>query len=185
MELNQGPLKSLEVPASWRREDSYARGPRIRFTPVDGADLSFVVLSENRCMSAASMKAYAELLEGKTAEQLNVKLSARQIRSIREILGSTTVGDNQYSNQNPVSDPRGPAFNLSSAQFIELNGKLVLEVKGCFVGKMGKPLNFTRAIFVLCSDGRVLKLFLQTPSQDHFIIGSRVFSEISASLSWH
>ena len=172
------------MPTSWSREDSYCRGPRIKFTQSHASQTSIVILQENKGISGESKKFYLDLLERKGNSKLPRQLNAKEIKNLREILGSSTVGDNQFSRQSIAAMSHTPAFDLASAQLIELNNMLVLEVKGAFVNNQSAPLNYTRAIMLVCNDNRVLKIFLQTPSQDEFISGTRIFSELISSINW-
>lgn len=185
IELQQGPIKSLMIPSSWKREDSYSRGQKIKFTQENSKQTSFVILHENRGMSATSIQYYADLLKRREGAALPKALSSKEIKALREFLGSSTIGDNQHSKTHIQSAAHNPAFNLSSAELIEINKVTALEIKGTFVDNGSVPINFSRAIFILCKDTRVLKLFLQTPSQDEFVVSNRIFVDIISSIEWN
>ncbi|MBX9720636.1 MAG: hypothetical protein K2X81_04525 [Candidatus Obscuribacterales bacterium] len=183
MIINQGPLRSLEIPSDWQRDDSYARGPRIKFLSSKSDQTNFVVLYEDRSISHAAQDFFRSMLQRRS--ELNKKsLTPTEIKEVREILGSTTAGDNQYSNPHIYPSPKAPAFNISSAQVLQINERSVMEIKGYFVDHANNPSNYTRALFAEGANGRILKLFLQTPSQDDFFLSNRIFAQISSSIQW-
>ena len=86
-----------------------------------------------------------------------------EIRSLQQVMGTTTVGDNQFTNDRRPPSLHCPAFRLSIAHLITLGGCVVLEVEGQVVDCLGQPINWYRSIFLNGSSDpkRITEIFLE------------------------
>jgi len=90
------------------------------------------------------------------------ELLPTEIKNLVNVIGSTTAGDNQYTNSAKPPDPRSPAFHMLSAHLMPLNGKTVLEVQGNFVTNTGAKGKEFKGIFIPSGENgeRIKEFFL-------------------------
>ena len=75
-----------------------------------------------------------------------------EIKSLKEVTGSSTVGDNQFTNnESPtcrINSERKPIFYLTNAYTTLISGKTALLIEGRFVTEDGSPLREFIGVFL-------------------------------------
>jgi hypothetical protein len=179
--FDKGPVQSLAVPAVLvRQEESYlSRGTVTEFKTKDGTNLTVAVFDVGRPLSQASRERFTQLLSGQP-----IALAHSQISELSEVLGRTTLGDNQLVNKAIAPDPSAPAFNLESAVINKLNERSVLEVAGSFVDRNGKPSSFYRGVFVPADNNGVEQIYMQTSTKEQLDDNIQLYRDIIESIRW-
>jgi hypothetical protein len=147
---NVGPIAKLEIPNNWSRfvDNQTGIGHRMHmeFTPPGKEDTHVSVLYPGFPLNRNA----ADNLDRLLADNQNLStpraLTPEQIRSLSDVLGNTTVGDNQYSNQE--HGERSPVFRMDSARLMNVDGQTVIAVDGAFVDSAGRTKNQFSGVFV-------------------------------------
>ena len=179
--------KSITLPSGWSREEKVLGGHRTMTTfssPTDDAQLS--LYDRGLKVRDQSAKYFTQLLSDSASITGPKVLLPQQIRDLADVMGMANAGDNQFTNSYTYPDPKSPAFHLSSAQMVPLNGHVVLEVQGNYFDQSGKPGMQYRGIFVSTgSDGATVKeFFLQAKSSESFAKHQKEYREALNSIKW-
>jgi hypothetical protein len=179
-------IASVTVPVGWQSEErTYLKeGHVVRYYPHDGSDLAFGIMETGRPVSAAAQADFDRMLSANKDIRQPKALTPDEISKLSEVLGRTTLGDNQYSNNHRPPHPQSPSFNIESAQWINVNGRTVLEVKGTFVDYNGAPVNHYCGIFSPSSDKGITQAFIETHSRDTFNKSDATYRQIIDSIRW-
>lgn len=187
-DLPSGPIKSIDIPNSWTRTDHYDGGVGATVTfKAPGEKASINSLERTRPISDHAAEEFKKLLDANDNLTSPKMLLPAQLRSLTEVLGSGQMGDNQYTNPEKYPSPNAPLFKLTNAQFLNVNGKTVVEVEGSYMDEKGRPTEFYRGIFAPSGkDGdRVNELFLAAPSQQDLLSQESNYRKALKSLKWH
>ena len=184
--FTSGPVECISLPGNWERRESdhLARGSLVEFAPKDGSSLLVTVLQTGRPLSDTSLATLRQVFDHQSRSNVPKALTTQEITSLTEVLGRTTLGDNQFSNNHRHPDPQAPAFNLISAMTSTINGKPVLEIKGAFLDDHGNPQNYYRGILVLGKENVMEQLYMQNPTQEALNQNNSRFREIINSIRW-
>jgi hypothetical protein len=178
--------KSISLPAGWSRSENNMGGRTITAfsSPTHDATLSLF----DRGLSVREQPAtyYKQLLADNASISAPRVLLPQQIRNLAEVMGISNAGDNQFTNNYSYPNPKSPAFHLSSAQLIPLNGRVALEVQGNYVDQSGKAGTQYRGIFVSAgSDGSKIKeFFLQSNNVATFAKHEKDYREVLKTIKW-
>ncbi len=186
-EVDVAGVKSVEVPSNWSQTtESYlgGRGLISTFSPGGNTDVVLSVLDKGSRLNQDQTNALDAVLNLADHNGRPRVLLPSQIKSITEALGTTTVGDNQYTNTAKPPDPTSPVFKIMSAQVITVDGKPVVEVDGQFVNENGQRVRDYIGIFGKGDGGHVNQMFLQSSSKDEYIKGRKVYKDALQSLDW-
>ncbi len=116
----------------------------------------------------------------------------KEIRELAEVMGSGTVGNNQFTNKVAAGSKSAPTFHLRSAHTMKLNGKTVLSVQGDFVepqDPLRKPVNAYEGIFVdggidPCTGRRkIQEVFMHGPAS-RLMLYRKQFVNTLNSIEW-
>lgn len=190
--IDRGPIADIDLPAGWRQRQasfgSVGLSSNETFSPDGDNSTTIGIYSNGRRAGAESAKAFLDILKNKPAADGPQKLTDDEIRSLSEIMGRYQAGDNQYTNSGQY---RAPAFEITNAYTMQVNGKTVLSVEGNFKGTSKQNGDTTAAtrqykgIFA-DSDGtgtRIEQVFLSTePGRLHQHV--REFNETLDSIKW-
>ena len=177
---------AIELPDSWKSSTS-DRGTMKMTTFSAGADSASLVLYDRGApVNEQSATAFKKLLSDNAHLDKSKELLPTEIKNLSQILGSTTAGDNQYSNPSKPPNPRSPAFHLLSAHLMPINGKTVLEVQGNFVSETGAKGKEFKGIFVPTGkDGdRINEFFLQADNAIDAAKHQREYKQTLQSIKW-
>ena len=190
--LDRGPISDIDLPSGWRqRESSFGSiglSSNETFSPPGDNGTTIGIYSNGLRAGSESAKAFLDLLKNKPAEDGPQRLTADEIRSLSEIMGRYQAGDNQYTNSGKY---RPPAFEITSAYTMQLNGKTVLAVEGNFkdgnkTDAQGRAVTRQYKGIFADTDGtgsRVEQVFLSTaPGTLHQHV--REFNETLDSIKW-
>ena len=79
-------------------------------------------------------------------------MSPAEIKSLKEVAGSSTIGDNQFTNDksslNSSNRERKPIFYLTNANTMLISGKTALLIEGRFVAEDGSPTREFIGVFL-------------------------------------
>ena len=187
--LEHGPCKSLLAPDSWLRVDEHRDGASwlSKFVPPNDTDNTLLgIFDRGIPINDASMLSFNKLLHEAHSTTSERKLQSDEIKSLAQVMGVTSVGDNQFTNTNKYPDPRSPVFFLEQACFIKIQGRTVLEVKGKFLNQKGTVINFFRGIFIPSQivPNKVQEVFLQTNSESEFKKSEEIYRNALESIAW-
>ncbi|MBZ0185619.1 MAG: hypothetical protein K8F91_05150 [Candidatus Obscuribacterales bacterium] len=186
-DLADGPIKSLDIPSLWNRSDSYESGVGsiVTFKPGVG-DASITSMEHNSPISDRAAQDFKRLLADNIGNTKPKVLTLAEIRSLTEVLGSTTMGDNQYTNSNGYPSPNAPMFKLNNVHILNINGKAVLEVEGSYMDQDGKPSELYKGILSPSGkDGKhINELFLAAPNRQEMVQQEGNYLKAKRSISW-
>lgn len=103
-----------------------------------------------------------------------------QIRSLSELFGKASVGDNQHSNTNrwmPYT------FKMFSASAFIVNGRPVIEVEGQFVDTNGQRIRDHIGLYTM-QRNKVSRIFLDASSKDDYIYGRWLYKCLLRTIEW-
>src|ERR1700688_1077393 len=105
-EIGHAPLKSVSLPASWVRSNETARPPTftMKFTPANDSQSWILVFDQVIPAAEDSGKALHDLLAGSKNPGPGTPLTPLQIQAISPVMGISTIGDNQYTNDKKYPD---------------------------------------------------------------------------------
>ena len=178
---------AVTMPANWTRND-YQDGSRrltISFKSPDNTT-EMTLFNRGVPLSAAGSQAYNDALQKAESGKLPQVLQPSTIKTLAEVMGRSTVGDNQYVNAIKPPDPQAPAFHMLSAQFVSINGKTVLEVQGNFVTDSGAKGKEYKGIFVPggTNGNTVQEMFVQSDNLANFTNHQRDYKNTINSIRW-
>ena len=178
--------KSISLPAGWSRTENNMGGRTMTtFTsPADNATLS--LFDRGLSVQAQSATYYKQLLTDNAAITAPRVLLPQQIRDLADVMGVANAGDNQFTNSYTYPNPKSPAFHLSSAQLIPLNGNITLEVQGNYVDQSGKAGKQFRGIFVSAGANadKIREFFLQADNVATFAKHEKEYREALKTIQW-
>jgi len=177
---------AITLPETWK-SSSGDRGTMkmtIFSSPKDSADL--VLFDRGAPLSDLSAKAFNKLLSENANLTKPKELLPTEIKNLANVMGGTTIGDNQYTNTVKPPDPRSPVFHILSAHLMPLNGRTVLEVQGNFVSETGAKGKEFNGIFIPGGkDGeRVKEFFLQADNLTDATIHQKEYKQSLQSIKW-
>jgi hypothetical protein len=195
-QFSKSLIKSISLPSGWnlaRKQSSKNRQSQLEIyrLPTDPwfqIDLCY----RGEPASQASSTAFACLLDSKPADCRCEVLMPKEIRELAEVMGSDTVGNNQFTNKQAAGSKCAPIFHLRSAQTMKLNGKTVLSVQGDFVEPQDperKPVNAYEGIFI---DGgidpdtgarKIQEVFMHGPAS-RLMLYRKQFVDTLKSIEW-
>lgn len=136
---NFGSIKKLSVPPGWQPKVTKGvdagSGSEKGFFPSDNTDVCLSLFSRGTPVSPEQALGFNRLLVSKI---MGTELTETEFGKLAHVLGYTTVGDNQYTNEGKKGTHEFPAFDIKSAQVVELNDRRVLQVSGMFQDNDGK-----------------------------------------------
>jgi hypothetical protein len=181
-----GAIAEVAVPATWKhQENPYGgRGSVTRLVPNDSSLPAVAVIETGAKVLDNSNKTFRDLITQNQNLSVPKPLTAPEVAALSDVMGMNSIGDNQYTNRHRVPDPQAPAFNLTSAFLVPLNGKIVLEVKGNFVDEAGKAANHYRGIFMPSGGDRVTELMMESRDRQKLEAGSNNFRRVADSVQW-
>jgi hypothetical protein len=179
--------KSISLPSGWNRSENSMGGRRTMTnfsSPTDDAKLSLYDRGFN--VRGQSATYFNQLLADNRSISGPKVLMPQQIRNLSEIMGVSNAGDNQFTNSYSFPNPKSPAFHLSSAQLIPLNGRVALEVQGNYVNQSGKAGMQYRGIFAPSgADGSSIKeFFLQAQTSESFAKNQQEYRAALKTIKW-
>lgn len=141
----QPRLIDINIPIGWVSSKPMANQQNLSqiesFSPQDNDDIKLNLYYRGQALSKASAEAFCKILTGKPALKGNQILSPAEIKSLKEVAGSSTIGDNQFtSDKSSTETKQTPIFNLTNAFTTQINGKTALLIEGRFVAENGSPL---------------------------------------------
>jgi hypothetical protein len=189
IELDKRPCESLLVPDSWLRTDEQRDSGSwmIRFAPRDNAHNTFLgIYDRGKPVNDSALALLRELLLAVVGAGEARELQEGEIKNLAPVMGTNSVGDNQFTNANKYPDPRSPVFSLDHACLKNIQGHMVLEVSGKYLDQKGVPTNFFRGIFIPSQDdsNKVREVFLQTNSETEFKKNEEVYRNAVESITW-
>lgn len=140
----QPRLIDINIPTAWVSSQPLANQHNLSqiesFSPQDNDDIKLNLYYRGQPLSKASAEAFCTILANKPALKGNQLLSPTEIKSLKEVAGSSTIGDNQFTNDKSSTEiKQTPIFNLTNAFTTLINGKTALLIEGRFVAENGSP----------------------------------------------
>jgi hypothetical protein len=192
---DQGPIAELSVPSSWvmHTEEfrSYGQRSLVQLLPLRQSDqldwnTTISVFYRGFPVSEAGAARFHQLLKQILPNQAPKFVFGDTLKDLAEILGDTTVGDNQYTNPPRPGSDMLPLFFLQTAQIADLNGRIILSIEGYFTKENGDPLRYFSGIFI-DTDGSgaiIHEVFLQAKSKDEMMMQKSVYRNALKSIKW-
>lgn len=152
----QPRLIEITVPTGWVSSQPMANQRNLSqietFSPADNDDIKLNLYYRGQPLSKASAQAFSTILASKPAQKGNQLLSPAEIKSLKEVAGSSTIGDNQFtidkSSLNSSNRERKPIFYLTNANTTLISGKTALLIEGRFVAEDGSPTREFIGVFL-------------------------------------
>jgi len=189
IKTDRGPFQSVQVPNGWhqtvQRIDN--TGQMIKMSAAGDDKGGFLgICDRGRSVGEASATAFSDLISKNQDIKAVKVLLPSQIRDLEQVMGYTSVGDNQFTNSNKYPSPRAPVFSLTSAQLINVNRHTVLEVQGNFVDANKTPVNYFRGIFIQDSKDpqKIQEFFAQAPNSSEFTKTESVYRDALKTITW-
>lgn len=188
--IDRGPIVDIDVPQGWRRREasfgSLGLSSSETFSPPGDNSTTLGIYHSGMRAGAEAARAFLSILKNKPADDGTQELTPDEIKSLSEIMGRYQAGDNQYTNSGRY---RAPAFELTKAYTMQVNGRTVLAVEGNFKGTGDDAgtasMRQYKGIFA-DSDGtgtRIEQVFMSTAPgkmREH----ARAFNETLSSIKW-
>lgn len=179
--------KKISLPDSWSRSERHLGGhAALTSFSSPNDDATFSLYDRGNKLDDRSASYFKKLLDDNKSIDKPVVLMPTQIRELANVMGTSNAGDNQYTNTHRAPDPKAPAFHLSGAKLISLNGHTVLEVDGNYLDADGKPTNQYKGIFVNANQdaSTVKEFFLQTQTVGTMAKHAKDYRETLNSIEW-
>ncbi len=200
-----GAVKEMQLPASWRRFDNnLPQQTSVVFQRPNNDSTKIGFIERDRPVPANSAAAFKSIVDASLAaprvlysdDQPNTAQNSEMFKALASALGLTTVGDNQLTS--PAADPgsRQPAFHLSRARVVDVNGKKAIAIDGWY-GKMDDQANvkmttdgpdkrYYSGLFIDASGQgtKVDELYMTAEHQASFVANKDVFSAATKSIKW-
>lgn len=146
-------LIEITIPTGWVSSQPMANQRNLSqietFSPADNDDIKLNLYYRGQPLSKASAQAFSTILASKPAQKGNQLLSPAEIKSLKEVAGSSTIGDNQFTcDKSSTESNQAPIFNLTNAFTTLLNGKTALLIEGRFVAVDGSPTREFIGVFL-------------------------------------
>jgi hypothetical protein len=114
-------------------------------------------------------------------------LAKDEIVLLRSVFGMRNVGDNQYTSFGARSSLTYPACQLASSDVIDLNGRLVIDVRCTFQdATTASPINEVRGIYFEQStgSGMIQQIHFEAPTLPTFLRHLPAFESVLKSIAW-
>ena len=162
--VNEGAIKTMALPEGWTSAKRFSNGIgqryRESFRPPGEREAEICVFYRAMAISDEAANAFRHLI-GQGASQT---LTRGQIIAMQEVMGITSVGDNQHTNSS--TNPRfAPRFHLRNACTTKVQDRVVLLVEGNFQDESSHKTAEFKGIFV-DTDGTgkmVQEIYYQAP----------------------
>jgi hypothetical protein len=129
-------MTNFKAPSTWtlmQSDDQEGRaGAPIAVTYDTNQDFRVSFFYRGVPVDTVSAESVRRLIVDRDVTRLSSRLSEGEIIELTAVLGATSLGDNQWSNPAPSSDPAAPNFRLAQAEVRRINGVNVLWVSGAF-----------------------------------------------------
>lgn len=187
---NFGTLKRIVAPEGWELEDSAEPGlsaRRLKLFHVPGArEINISVFQRGAPISENSANYLLVLLKSKPAMQAPQPLNLEEVLALTEVLGYSTVGDNQFTNDAKRGTRDYPVFAMELAETAMINGKTVLRVSGNFQDLQAiSTMEYKGLYFTDGQSGRIVEeVFYQAPSRVPFLKHLPQFEECLKTIEW-
>jgi hypothetical protein len=178
--------KSISLPASWNRSENNMGGQTMTTFSSPTKEATLSLFDRGLSVQEQSATYYKQLLADNASISAPKVLMPQQIRNLADVMGISNAGDNQFTNSHSYPDPKSPAFHLSSAQLIPLNGHVAVEVQGNYVDQSGQAGKQFRGIFVSAgSNGdKIREFFLQADNVATFAKHEKEYREVLKTIKW-
>lgn len=185
---NFGPVKKVQVPASWsvtKRTESRGIRQTLEYNEMSPADpdVKMSVVHRGMLEPADSVQYYKTLLAANANLHEDKMLEADDIKKLSAVLDD--CGYNQYYLE-PDPDGTPAPFQVSFVRLTRVNGKVVIEAAGSFVGRDNKPTDFFRGIYVPadkdCRD--FYEVYLITKTKEKFLAQVKSYENLLKSIVW-
>lgn len=177
---------SITLPGTWKSSGNDRGTMKMTRFSAPGDSANLVLFERGMPVNVQSSRAFDKLISENANLTKPKELMPTEIKNLTQVLGSTTVGDNQYTNSAKPPDPRSPAFNLLSAHLMSLNGRTILEVQGNFVSATGVKGKEFKGIFVPSGENgeRIKQFYLQADNATDAAIHQREYKQALQSIKW-
>ncbi|MBE7446598.1 MAG: hypothetical protein HS132_15740 [Planctomycetia bacterium] len=200
-------FKKFAAPATWMRgteNSNIGQRTKITFQPSMQSDLEISAYYRGLPIGEKSGQAFHDLIAANSnlnaprvlfAEKLDPvgttlapsAAEAELLKSLTDVMGISTTGDNQITNPHKPPHPYAPAFHVESVQLRPVNGTSVLEVEGAFVDDQGKPRNYYKGVFLdfdRTTGRHIHQVFLQGSDKTAFTQNNVSYEASVNSLVW-
>lgn len=186
-----GSIKRLIAPPGWIKDDdepsSLSSRQTKQFHPQEADDVFITAFWRGNPVDEESAEYFRRLLERPLNEGQSYSLSVDEIKGLSAIMGFSTVGDNQHTNDSPKGTNSFPVFNMKGATLEVLNGRTVMRVEGTFQTEGGMPTNEFEGYFFQnrLNKTEIEELFFQSATRGKFIKYESAFRKSLKTIEWH
>jgi len=200
-----GAIEEMQMPASWKQFDNSMPQQRsVVFQRPDNDSTNIGFIERDRPVSASSSAAFKSIVDPGLStprvlysdNQPATAQNTEMFKSIAGALGLTTVGDNQLTSPATDPDSRQPAFHLSRARVVDVNGKKAIAIDGWYT-KMDDHANvkmtaagpdkryYSGLFFDANGQGtKVDEIYMTAENQASAVANKDVFSSATKSIKW-
>lgn len=186
-----GSVRKIVAPPGWKKivdtETSIGTRAGELFHPPEDVEVNINVFYRGMPIDEQTAQTFARLLGNKMESGQSRNLTEDEIRSLAVVMGFSTIGDNQYTNSSAKGSRDYPAFNLTAASVVELNGRTVLKCRGNFQNEKGVPGTDYEGYFFPSkgSPSQIEELFFQAPTRGKFMRFAGEWEKCLKSLEWN
>jgi hypothetical protein len=186
-----GSIRKIVAPPGWKKivDKPTSIGTRVGelFHPVEDVDVNISAFYRGMPVDDKSAQALAGMVLAHMPAGQSRSLSEDEIKSLATVMGFSTVGDNQYTNTSPKGSRDFPAFHLTSAAIVSLNGRTVLKCRGNFQNEKAVPGTDYEGYFFASkgSPSQIEELFFQAPTRGKFLRYQADWEKCLKTLEWN
>ena len=188
--INFGQIGKIVAPQGWvledAQEDSLSAKKLKLFHVADAREINITVYFRGAPVSDTSASRLLALFKAKPALKAPEQLSLEEVKSLTQVFGYSTAGDNQFTNEAKRGSDEFPVFTMELAETVQINGKTVLRVTGTFQNRQAVPTMEYKGIFFTDNEsGRnVEEVFYQAPSRGKYLRYLSAFDECLSTIEW-
>ncbi len=185
-----GSLKRVIGPPTWVKVEEQLGGIGARqsqlFHPPETADVYINAFYRGLPIDKNGADYFGKLLTSSVPAGTTFPLTPEQIRALHVVLGLNTVGDNQFTNNEPKGNRNYPVFHLASAELVPLNGRTVLRAVGNFQNENGLPGNEYAGILFpsKTQPDEIEEIFFQAPTRGKYLRYLNAFEQTLKTVEW-
>jgi hypothetical protein len=188
---NFGSVRKIVAPPGWQKsmDSDSSIGTRTgqSFHPPDDVDVNINVFYRGMPVDDDSTAFFLKLLNTPLQHGQSRNLTDDEIRSLATVMGFSTVGDNQYTNSSAKGSRDYPAFHLSGAAIVSINGRVVMKCRGNFQNEKAVPGTDYEGFFFPAkgTPSQIEELFYQAPTRGKFLRYAGEWEKSLKTLEWN
>jgi|AGTN01.1.fsa_nt_gi hypothetical protein len=180
--IDAAGVQAILVPEEWEQHKSNLPPGygSIQTIGPTSKKLTISVADRGQPLSQSGLRNFMNVLATADGATKSRPLLPSQIKSLSELFGKASIGDNQHTNTNrwmPYT------FKMFSASAFIVNGRPVIEVEGQFVDANGQRIRDHIGLYTM-QRNKVSRIFLDATSKDDYIYGRWLYKYLLKTIEW-